>query len=66
MHAVSPAFVLNLCQKLFSKTPETWLLHLKGYQWEFEEKLSEKAKNNLEAALDFFQQHMIKKLNNSN
>jgi hydrogenase maturation protease len=66
MHAVSPAFVLNLCQKLFSKTPETWLLHLKGYQWEFEEKLSEEAKNNLEAALDFFQQHMIKKLNNSN
>jgi hypothetical protein len=39
---------------------------LKGYQWEFEEKLSEEAKNNLEAALDFFQQHMIKKLNNSN
>jgi len=64
MHAVSPAFVLDLCQKLFSKTPETWLLHLKGYHWEFEEKLSEEAKTNLEAALEFFQQHLIKKMNN--
>ncbi|HOI33184.1 MAG: hydrogenase maturation protease [Bacteroidales bacterium] len=64
MHAVSPAFVLDLCRKLFSRTPETWLLHLKGYHWEFEEKLSEGAKNNLEAALEFFQQYLIKKLNN--
>jgi hydrogenase maturation protease len=63
MHAVSPAFVLDLCRKLFGKTPETWLLHLKGYEWEFEEKLSTKASQNLEAALLFFQHHLLQKLN---
>ncbi len=63
MHAVSPAFVLDLCRKLFGKAPETWLLHLKGYEWEFEEKLSIKASQNLEAALLFFQHHLSQKLN---
>ena len=63
MHAVSPAFVLDLCRKLFGKAPETWLLHLKGYEWEFEEKLSTKASQNLEAALLFFQHHLLQKLN---
>jgi len=63
MHAVSPAFVLDLCRKLFGKAPETWLLHLKGYEWEFEEKLSTKASQNLEAALLFFQHHLSQKLN---
>ena len=39
MHAVSPAFVLDLCRKLYGKCPETYLIHIKGYEWEFEEKL---------------------------
>ncbi len=64
MHAVSPAFVLDLCRKIFNKTPESWLLHLKGYEWEFEEKLSAAAKANLDAALAFFQHHLSEKLIN--
>lgn len=56
MHAVSPAFVVDLCQKIFENKPEAWLLHLKGYNWDFEEKLSEKARENLSAALNFFSQ----------
>lgn len=64
MHAVSPAFVLDLCRKIFNKTPETWLLHLKGFAWEFEEKLSDAAKANLEAALVYFQHYLSEKLNN--
>jgi len=60
MHAVSPAFVVDLCQKIFENMPEAWLLHLKGYNWDFEEKLSEKAKENLSAALNFFY-HIIAK-----
>jgi len=62
MHAVSPAFVVDLCQKLFGDTPETWLLHLKGYNWEFEERLSDQAKENLSAALNFFYEIIFREL----
>ncbi len=53
MHAASPAYVLALCIKLYNKHPETYLLQIKGYEWEFEEGLTEKAAENLELALSF-------------
>ena len=46
MHAVSPAYVLDLCQKIFHKSPETYLLHIKGYEFELIEELTPKAKQN--------------------
>ncbi len=54
MHAVSPAFVLDLCQKIYQKTPETRLLHIKGTTWDFKEGISDQTKKNLEAALSYF------------
>ncbi len=53
MHAVSVSFVVDLCQKMFGKAPVAYLLHLKGYQWNFNEKLTSKAQQNLELALNF-------------
>ncbi len=53
MHAVSPAFVLDICQKIFKKNPLTYLLHIKGYQWDFKEELSPEGKKNLNKALEF-------------
>lgn len=53
MHAVSPAFVLDLCRKIFNKSPEAWLLHLKGFEWDFKEELSADATKNLEEATVF-------------
>jgi len=53
MHAVSPAFVLDICQKIFKKNPQTYLLHIKGYQWDFKEKLSPEGEKNLNKALEF-------------
>jgi hydrogenase maturation protease len=58
MHAVSPAFVVDLCRKMYHHAPDTYLLHIKGYEWDFVEQLSDKAKLNLEHAFNFF----IKKL----
>jgi len=58
MHAVSPAFVLDLCRKLYGKRPETYLLHIKGYEWEFKEELSENALPNL-AKADVFTKEKI-------
>lgn len=52
-HAASPAFILALCNKLYNKHPETYLLQIRGYEWEFKEELSEKAEKNLEKAVEF-------------
>ncbi|KPK81373.1 MAG: hypothetical protein AMS27_15510 [Bacteroides sp. SM23_62_1] len=52
-HAASPAFILALCIKLYHKHPETYLLQIRGYEWEFKVGLSEKAEKNLSKAVEF-------------
>ncbi len=59
MHAVSPAFVLNLCNDIYNKYPETYLVHIKGYEWEFGEGLTDKAQNNLNKAIDFVKNKIL-------
>ena len=61
-HAASPAFVLALCIKLYNKHPETYLLQIRGYEWEFKEELSEKAEKNLHKALGFLKEKLRKDL----
>ncbi|MBC8319738.1 MAG: hydrogenase maturation protease [Bacteroidetes bacterium] len=53
MHAVSPSYVLHLSEKLFKKSPETYILGIKGYKWDFKEGLSANAKLNLEQAFQY-------------
>jgi hydrogenase maturation protease len=53
MHAASPAFILALCHKIYNKHPVTYLLQIRGYEWEFREGLSEKAEKNLYSALEY-------------
>ena len=52
-HSASPAFVLALCIRLYNKHPKTYLLQIRGYEWEFKEGLSAKAEKNLQKALEF-------------
>ena len=53
MHAVSPEFIIGLCQEIYGEIPEAYLMHIKGYHWDFMGELSKGAKLNLEAAFDF-------------
>ena len=55
MHTVSPSYVCHLCSKIFNRTPDAFLLHIKGYQWEMKEGLSSSAEKNLQMALDLIQ-----------
>lgn len=55
MHAVSPAFIMHLCQSIYGRTPEAWLVHIRGYEWELSEGLTQKASINLEASLQAVQ-----------
>ena len=50
MHAVSPSFILHLCQSIYEKKPETLLLHIRGHEWELAEGLTERAAGNLDLA----------------
>ncbi|NOU47066.1 MAG: hydrogenase maturation protease [Bacteroidales bacterium] len=60
MHAVSPAFVVDLCKKMFHDAPVTYLLHIKGSQWDFKEELSKTAVENLEKAFTFLTNKILK------
>jgi hydrogenase maturation protease len=58
-HAASPGYILKLCTDLFGKCPRVYLLHIKGYQWEFRENISENAEINLQKAFEFMKDYLI-------
>lgn len=51
-HFASPGYIVHLCSKVFEKCPESYLLHIRGYEWEFREGISGKAGVNLDKAVD--------------
>ena len=55
-HSASPGYLLYLCEALFQKKPAAFLVHLKGYEWELKEGLTEKAAMNLEEAVRLFKE----------
>jgi hydrogenase maturation protease len=54
-HAASPGYVYHLCKELFQYEPLVLLLHIKGYEWDFREGLSNRAEQNLNKAFAFMQ-----------
>lgn len=53
-HALSPEAALTLARDLFERTPEAWLLGIRGYEFDgFGEGLSPAARRNLEHALRY-------------
>jgi hydrogenase maturation protease len=50
-HSVSPESVLFLCDELFHVMPNAYIVHIKGYEWEFGEPVTNKALKNIELAL---------------
>ena len=51
-HSASPGYIVKLCHDLFNSQPACYLLHIKGYEWEFMGGLTDKAKQNLEKSLE--------------
>ena len=60
MHAVSPSYIVYLCNDLFRKFPEAYLLHIKGYRWNFREGITKEAECNLEQAFLFLKEKLSK------
>ncbi len=58
-HEASPGYIYYLCKELFDKNPATYLLHIKGYDWEFKEGLSPKARYNLKNSLRYIRKQLL-------
>jgi hydrogenase maturation protease len=52
-HEASPGYIYYLSKKLFDRSPETFLLHIKGYKWDFKQGLSNGAKHNLHKTIAY-------------
>ena len=53
-HEVPPNQILNLCETIYNKTPNAYIIKIEGYQWDFEIQLSTQAKINLNNAINKF------------
>jgi hydrogenase maturation protease len=52
-HSMSPESVLSLCGELYNKQPETYLVTIKGCEWEPNAQVTAKAAQNLAKAVEF-------------
>ena len=50
MHSVAPGYILALCREIYGQHPPAYLLHIRGHEWEINEPISAKAKENLQKA----------------
>lgn len=60
-HSASPSGVLKLCEELFSISPDCRLIHIRGYDWSFQEGISDRARENLNQAVESLMPEIIAK-----
>ena len=62
-HELDPSTVLHLTRDIYNKLPKSYILGISGLDFELKIGLSEQAKENLNNALDFFNEkvlHLVK------
>ncbi|MCX8064000.1 MAG: hydrogenase maturation protease [Candidatus Hydrogenedentes bacterium] len=61
-HSMKPETLLTVCKSCFGKTPtETWILAIRGYNFDLADEISERALKNLSDALEFFRNNLVLK-----
>jgi hydrogenase maturation protease len=60
MHAVSASYVIDLCRKIYNKTPDAWVLHIRAYEFDFKEEMTPKAVENMLDAFSFLKSFLKK------
>jgi hydrogenase maturation protease len=58
-HAISISSILATCQTCFDFTPEVHFLTIKGYEWELQQGLTSKARQNLDRTTLFFKENHL-------
>ena len=51
-HEMAPDSILALCQELYGRRPQAYILAIRGYDWDIREALSDAADKNLARAID--------------
>lgn len=59
-HCVSPESILTLAEDYFGKVPESWILGIRGYEFDLREGLSPNAERNLHHAWEFVYEKLNK------
>lgn len=57
-HAISVEAILATCQTCFDNSPDVQFLTIKGYEWELQQGLTNKAKLNLNQATAYFKTYI--------
>jgi len=57
-HLLKPEALLAIAQQHFSKTPEAQLVSIRGYEFDFQEGLSERARDNLTQTMALLRQRI--------
>ena len=57
-HALVPETILYLSENLYNLNPEAYVFQIQGYKWELEIGLTNRAKENLNNAVDFFTENI--------
>ena len=57
-HSLAPATILYLCDALYQKLPNCYLLAIQGNEWGLEVGISKIAEKNLDAAYDFLKKKL--------
>ena len=52
-HAVPPGVVVGLCRSVYGRSPDARVIGIRGYAFDFEEGLTERARANLEQAVAY-------------
>jgi len=58
-HAASPGYIVDLCKEIYKKAPPVYLIHIKGYEWEFMEGITAKAIENMEMAFEYIKPFIL-------
>ncbi len=61
-HELSAESLVALCADLYNKCPESYILAVRGYEWDLGEPMTEKAKCNLHEAFNFLVNYIINDL----
>ena len=59
-HAISAGSVLALCEDLYGKSVEAYILAIRGYEWDYNEPMTESALKNLDSAVNFIENWIAK------
>jgi CheY-like chemotaxis protein len=52
-HLVSPESILAMCEDMYERVPDAWLVGIRGYGFDYTEGFTEEASRNYRRALDF-------------